>query len=110
MLPTAFLQNPFPPGPAVPSSTPQGALLGMEVVSSGSRSPMTQEWSASVQRQLTSSTKLELDYFGSHSIHLVSEMVDNTATTPGGSLPGKATLATVSSIHKRRVQYIPLLL
>ncbi|MGH9395476.1 MAG: carboxypeptidase regulatory-like domain-containing protein [Terriglobia bacterium] len=82
-LPTAFLQNPFPPGPAVPSSTPQGALLGMEVVPSGSRSPMTQEWSASVQQQLTPSTKLELDYFGSHSIHLVSEMVDNTATTPG---------------------------
>lgn len=81
-LPTAFLQNPFP-GPAVISNMPVGAIETVDVDPSATRSPMTQEWSASVQRQLTPSTKLEFDYFGSHTIHQVGEIVDNTATTPG---------------------------
>src|SRR5579875_1660564 len=81
-FPTAFLQNPFP-GPPIPSPSPLGALEAVDIEPSATQSPMTQEWSASVQRQLTPSTKLEFDYFGSHSIHLPGEIADNTAVVPG---------------------------
>jgi hypothetical protein len=81
-LPTEFIQNPFPT-PAVISNMPLGAIEVVDVTPGASRDPLTQEWSASVQRQLTPSTMLELDYFGSHSIHLPMEIVDNTGLTPG---------------------------
>lgn len=81
-LPTAFLQNPFP-GQAQGSTTPLGCQQCLEVDPSATRVPMIQEWSLSVQRQVTPSTKVELDYFGSHAIDLVGQIVDNTATTPG---------------------------
>jgi len=80
-LPNAFLQNPFP-GPAAGSTTPLPCQC-LNTAFNTTRTPYTQEWSLSLQRQLTPSTKLDLAYFGSHSINLISFIADNTAMTPG---------------------------
>lgn len=81
-LPTAFITNPFP-GPAVGTPTPSGINQGLNVERSSSRNPYVEEWSLSVQRQLTPSTMLQVAYFGSHGVKMSGQMVDNTALVPG---------------------------
>jgi hypothetical protein len=81
-IPQYYLENPFP-GPAAGSTTPLGCQQCLEVADANTKIPMIQEWSLSVQRQLTPSTKVELDYFGSHAVHLGGQITDNTAMTPG---------------------------
>lgn len=81
-LPTNPLPNPFP-GPLTGSTTPLGCAQCLEVAKAATRTPYVQEWSFSVQRQLTPSMMLQVAYFGSHGIHLSSQIVDNTAVTPG---------------------------
>jgi len=81
-LPIAFMANPFP-GPAVATSTPLGLAQGMNFDTSSSRTGYVHEWNVSVQRQLTPSTMLEASYVGSHGLKLPSQIVDNTAATPG---------------------------
>ena len=81
-LPQYYLENPFS-GPAQGSSTPLGCQQCLEVWPSASRTPYVQQWSLSVQRQLTSSLMLQTAYFGSHGINMSGQIVDNTAMTPG---------------------------
>lgn len=81
-LPANPLPNPFP-GPLTGSTTPLGCAQCLEVAKSATRTPYVQEWTFSIQRQLTPSTELQAAYFGSHGIHLSSEIIDNTAPTPG---------------------------
>lgn len=81
-LPTTFLPNPFP-GPLTGSTTPLGCAQCLEVAKSATRTPYVQEWTFSIQRQLTPSVMLQVAYFGSHGIHLSSQIIDNTAVTPG---------------------------
>ncbi|MGH9398648.1 MAG: carboxypeptidase regulatory-like domain-containing protein [Terriglobia bacterium] len=81
-LPQLYLENPFSV-PAQGSSTPLGCQQCLEVYPSATRTPYVQEWSLSVQRQLTPSIMLQTAYFGSHGIDMSGQIVDNTAATPG---------------------------
>jgi hypothetical protein len=81
-LPSAYLQNPFP-GPAAGSDTPLGCQQCLEVAHDGTRTPYVTMWSLSLQRQLTPSTFLQASYFGSHGVHQLGQIVDNTAVVSG---------------------------
>ncbi|MGH9403541.1 MAG: hypothetical protein ACRD2P_15730 [Terriglobia bacterium] len=81
-LPTSFITNPFP-GAAVGTPTPSGINQGFDVERSSSCNPYVQEWSLSLQRQLTPSTMVQVAYFGSHGVKMSGQMVDNTALEPG---------------------------
>jgi hypothetical protein len=81
-LPTAFMDNPFS-GPPVPTSTALGLAQGMNFYPATSRTGYVHEWNFSVQRQLTPSLMLETSYVGSHGLKLPSQIIDNTASSPG---------------------------
>jgi len=81
-LPTAYLQNPFP-GPAAGSNTPLGCQQCLEVYHANTRTPYVNMWSASVQRQLVPSMMMQVSYVGSHGVHQLGQIVDNTAVYPG---------------------------
>jgi len=81
-VPTAFLENPFP-GPAQGSSTPLGCQQCLNVWKDTSRTPYVQQWTLSIQRQLTPTWMVEGVYFGSHGLKLSGQIIDNTAVTPG---------------------------
>ena len=85
--PTAFLQNPFP-GPAQGSSVPLGCQQCLNVVHESSRTPYVEQWTFSLQRQITSSFLIEAAYFGSHALKQSGQIIDNTAVVPG---PGPIT-------------------
>jgi len=80
-LPEATMQNPFPV-PAV-SDTPLGCEQCLNVQQSSTRTPYVEEWSLSIQRQLTSSLALQVAYFGSHGVKLSGQIIDNSAVVPG---------------------------
>jgi hypothetical protein len=76
------MANPFP-GPAVATSTPLGVGEGMNFDTASSRTGYVYEWNFSAQRQLTPSMMFEASYFGSRGLKLASQIIDNTATSPG---------------------------
>ena len=86
-VPTAFLENPFP-GPAQGSSVPLGCQQCLNVWEDTSRTPYVQQWTISLQRQLTPTWMVEGVYFGSHGLKLSGQIIDNTAVAPG---PGSFT-------------------
>jgi hypothetical protein len=81
-LPDTFLQNPFP-GPPVGSPTPLACSQCQNVEKSSTRNPYVEEWSFSLQQQITPSLKAEADYFGSHGVKLTGQVLDNVASVPG---------------------------
>lgn len=81
-VPTVFMPNPFP-GPATGSTVPLGCQQCLNVIESSSRTSYVEEWSFSIQKQLTPTWVIETAYFGSHGVKLVGQIVDNTAATPG---------------------------
>lgn len=81
-MPTAFFQNPFP-GPPTASKVPLGFEQNLNAYKDTSRVPYTEQWTFSVQRQLTKTLMTEAVYFGSHSLKLTGQIVDNTAVRPG---------------------------
>jgi hypothetical protein len=81
-VPNAYFENPFP-SQAASSPVPLGCQQCLEVARSATRTPYVQQWSLSVQRQLTPSLMLQTAYFGSHGIDMSGQIVDNTALTPG---------------------------
>jgi hypothetical protein len=50
------------------------------------------EWTFSVQRQLTSSLKLEANYFGSHGVKIAAQLIDNVAFQAGPGNPAQRRL------------------
>jgi hypothetical protein len=80
-LPQYYMQNPFPPFTGPP--TPLACEQCLEIASPVSRTPYVEEWTASVQRQLTPSMMVQAAYFGSHGIHQIGQVIDNTALYPG---------------------------
>ena len=80
-LPTSFFASMFP-GPLL-SLTPNGCEQCANVETSSSRNPYVEEWSLSVQRQITPSLMFETAYVGSHGVKESSQIVDNTALEPG---------------------------
>ena len=81
-LPDTFLQNPFP-GPPVGSKTPLACAQCQNIDKNSTRNPYVEEWSFSLQQQLTPSLKAEADYFGSHGVKLLGQVLDNVAAVPG---------------------------
>jgi hypothetical protein len=81
-LPTEFLENPFP-GPPVATPVPLGVSQGVNAYVPTSRTGYVEEWSATVQRQITPSLGLEVAYFGSHGTKLGIQIVENVADVPG---------------------------
>lgn len=81
-VPTAFLTNPFPQQ-ADGSKVPLGCQQCLNAWHDTSRTPYVQQWSFSLQRQITSSLKAEAIYFGSHGVKISSQLIDNTALVPG---------------------------
>jgi hypothetical protein len=81
---TAALQTTdvlFPPivqGPAVPADNTFIAVI----ISEHPRNPYVQQWSFSVQRQLTSNTTLEVNYIGNKGTHLLERRNINQAYAP----------------------------
>jgi hypothetical protein len=86
-VPNTFWPNMFP-GPPTGSTTPLGCNQCLDVTKSSTRTPYVEEWTFSVQQQLTPSWLVEAAYFGSHGLKLVGQIIDNIATTPG---PGPIT-------------------
>jgi hypothetical protein len=80
--PTAFLLDPFP-GLPVATSTPTCCGQEENVQTGSSRMPYVEEWSFSLQRQITPTTMVEGDYIGSHGVRLEGQILDNQALTPG---------------------------
>jgi hypothetical protein len=81
-VPTAFLQNPFPEQ-AAGSRTPLGCQQCLNAWRDTSRTPYVQQWTFSLQKQITPSLKAEAIYFGSHGVKVSSQLIDNTALIPG---------------------------
>ena len=79
--PDTFLQNPFP-GPPVGSPTPLACAQCQNIETSSTRNPYVEEWTFSVQHQITSSLMAEGDYFGSHGVKLSGQVLDNVAAVP----------------------------
>jgi hypothetical protein len=80
-LPDTFLQNPFP-GPPVGSTTPLGCAQCQNIDKNTTRNPYVEEWSLSLQQQITPSLKAEADYVGSHGVKLMGQLLDNLASVP----------------------------
>ena len=78
-VPTFFLENPFP-GPAEGSAVPLGCQQCLNVWKATSRTPYVEQWTFSLQRQLTQSLLLEAAYFGSHALKQSGQIIDNTAS------------------------------
>jgi Carboxypeptidase regulatory-like domain len=81
-LPTVFFPNPFP-GPPVIGNAALGIQQNLNAWPATSRMPYVEQWTFSVQRQITNSLVFEAVYFGSHGVKLDGQIVDNTALAPG---------------------------
>jgi hypothetical protein len=81
-VPDTFLQNPFP-GPPVGSPTPLACAQCQNIEKSSTRNPYVEEWTFSLQHQVTASLLAEADYFGSHGVKLLGQVLDNVASVPG---------------------------
>jgi hypothetical protein len=81
-VPNAFFPDPFP-GPAEGSTVPMACERCLNTAVPSTRTPYSQEWTFSTQRQLTPSLMLEAAYVGSHTVKLDGHIVDNTAMYPG---------------------------
>ena len=80
--PDTYLQNPFP-GPPVGSATPLACAQCQNIEKNSTRNPYVEEWSLSLQQQITPSLMVEADYFGSHGVKLLGQVLDNVAAVPG---------------------------
>jgi len=81
-VPDTFLQNPFP-GPPVGSPTPLACAQCQNIENRSTRNPYVEEWTFSLQHQVTASLLAEADYFGSHGVKLLGQVLDNVAPVPG---------------------------
>ena len=87
-VPNALFPNPFPSQPQG-STTPLVCGQCLNLNPSSSRTPYVAEWTLSLQREVIRDFAVEAAYFGSHAVHLVGQIIDNTAVVPG---PGAITL------------------
>jgi Carboxypeptidase regulatory-like domain/TonB dependent receptor len=81
-VPNVLMPDPFP-GPAIGSTVPLGCQQCLNIIESSSRTSYVEEWSFSIQQQMSRSWLVEAAYFGSHGVKLTGQIVDNTAVIPG---------------------------
>ncbi len=95
---TDVLTNPFPQGLLAPLGNSQGAAAGIgtsfSLVDPTARSPMVQQYSFDVQRQLPGGIALEVGYVGSKSNHLTlgNPIINLNALNPGYLSQGTSAL------------------
>ena len=95
--PTPTLSNPFPTGLIQPAGNAETGLgQNFSLQSPSARSPMIQQYSIDVQRQLPGDIALEVGYVGSHSTHLTlgAGMLNINALNPSQFALGTAALNT----------------
>lgn len=82
------LENPFPGGPQAPSGKVNGLLTGIgnpiAAYDTDIKSPVIYQFSAGVQRQLSKSTIVEVDYVGSRGHHLLPSPQGGGSASPAG--------------------------
>jgi hypothetical protein len=82
------LSNPFPGGPQPPTGNVNGLLTGIgdpiAAYSQDIKSPIIYQFSSGVQRQLSKSTILEVDYVGSRGRHLLPSPQGGGSASPAG--------------------------
>ncbi|MEJ7605489.1 MAG: hypothetical protein WKF37_04310 [Bryobacteraceae bacterium] len=84
-VPAALMPNPFPGSPEI-TATPLGiGGQNLNADPGGTRTPYTHQWSFSAQHQFTDTTGVELVYFGSRSVGLTGQIIENIAPVPGSS-------------------------
>jgi hypothetical protein len=92
------LTNPFPTGLVQPTGNTLGAMAGLgqnfSLQSPSATSPMIQQYSIDVQRQLPGEIALEVGYVGSHSTHLTlgSGILNINALSPSQFALGSTAL------------------
>ena len=64
------------------STVPLACQQCENVEHSSTRNGYVEEWTASVQRQITPSTMFEANYFGSHGVKEWAQVIDNVAAVP----------------------------
>lgn len=96
MVPT--LANPFPSGLIAPTGNSLGAAGGLgqsfSLVDPNAKSPMVQQYSIDIQRELPGNIALELGYVGSHSTHMTlgTPSININALNPSYLSQGTTTL------------------
>jgi trimeric autotransporter adhesin len=95
---TPTLTNPFPTGLVQPTGNTLGTLAGLgqnfTLQSPTAKSPMIQQYSIDVQRQIPGGIALEVGYVGSHSTHLTlgAGTINVNALSPAYFAQGTASL------------------
>jgi trimeric autotransporter adhesin len=94
------LANPFPAGLVQPSGNSLGEAAGLgqdfSLIDPHAKSPMIQQYSIDVQRELPGGIALEVGYVGSHSTHLTlgTANININALNPNNLSLGTAALTT----------------
>jgi len=87
-LPTVTAESPISSG-SMPAATPFGSTLGGE--DPNIKNPYSEQWTFGVERQVSRTTLLTVNYVGSHSTRLFCCNMWNTAFQPGsGSVQSRA--------------------
>ena len=103
VTPAGTLSNPFPNGLNQPVGNSLGAATGngqtISLIDPNAKSPLIQQYSVDVQRQLPGGIALELGYVGSHSTHLTlgTAAIDINALNPSLLSQGSALTAPVTN-------------
>ena len=65
------LSQPFPPLPPATPATAANTLGFLFIQPAKRLSPYVEQWTFSIERELASNTKVEINYVGSHGVHLL---------------------------------------
>ena len=124
----AFLQNSLPPyngaatftgslssfTPIIPGPPPANTIYSPQGIQSNAKTPAVQEYSLTVEQQLSHNTALRVAYVGSFAVHELTSIDPNTipsqicANTSGCASGGVATTPSGKGNVPQGVQYIPL--
>ncbi|HZQ55574.1 MAG TPA: TonB-dependent receptor [Bryobacteraceae bacterium] len=100
LLTTNSLFPPIVQGPAVPADNTFIAVI----ISESPRNPYVQQWSFSIERQLNSTTTLEVNYIGNKGTHLLERRNINQAFPPTN--PANPAPLTARRPYQNFVTYI----
>jgi Carboxypeptidase regulatory-like domain len=84
------------PGPVTPAAN---SFLAVNI-SEAPRNPYVQQWSLSIQRQLSSNTKLEVNYIGNKGTHLLMRRNFAQALVPTAPVP--ADIKLIPTVAQRK--------
>src|SRR5262249_10837134 len=80
------LSNPFPAIPNTSGPPPSDGSITLTGVDQSFKDAVVQEWSFSIQRELTPNTLLEIGYLGSEGTHLLTQVnINQPSPSPSGT-------------------------